>query len=218
MVEPGMTGLKIEKEAGKWIKRNGYQSAIKKYMGYPSLLCISVNFIAAHGVTNDREFQTGDVVKIEVALNHHGWFGDCCGVEIAGTGDAASEKLIQVSKGATAIGIQASQIGATTGDIGFTIEDYVKYHEHRVLKEFTGHGIGKKLHMGPSITSFGRPGTGDKIVENMAFTVEPIITHGNPSFVIEDDQWSVSMVDKAMTCQVEETIIITKSGPDILTR
>jgi len=216
-VKLGKTPLELNEFTREWGIKHGVKNALKGYHGFPSYVCISVNDACCHGVPTDRPFASGDVVKLDVSLKFDGYHGDTCTTVIVGRGTPTADKLLQVAEGATRTGINHVKPGAWTGSIGHEIESYVKYHEHQLLREFTGHGIGKRLHMGPSMPNWGRMGTGDILVPGMVVTVEPIIVSGSTATKILEDNWTVQTLDRCLAAQFEHTILVTQDGHEILT-
>ncbi len=217
-IKPGQTTFALDKIAEKVIVDYGAVPGFKGYRGFLNATCISVNDEIIHGIPGDRILKDGDVVSIDSGVLLDGWFSDSAFTVIVG-GRAKKEdrKLVEVTERALYAGIDAAKIGNRVGDIGFTIQQYVESFGFSVVKDYTGHGIGRHLHEDPSVPNFGKHGTGIKIRVGLCIAIEPMVCAGSDELFVESNGWTVKTVDHANAAHFEHTIAITENGPEILT-
>lgn len=188
--------------------------------GFPGHFCASVNHVVCHGVPNQRVLQQGDIVKLDVAAVKDGLFGDTCATLIVGGAKAASseaQRLIEVTREALFLGLFATRVNATLGDIGHAVQAHAEAEGFQVVVGYDGHGVGFAFHEPPSVTHKGLPGTGHKIAEGLVFTIEPILTSGSSATTVAADGWSVLTQDGTVSAQWEHTVAVTRAGPTPLT-
>ncbi|TFG65208.1 MAG: type I methionyl aminopeptidase [Spirochaetales bacterium] len=217
-VIPGTTTLKLNDYCEKFIEKNRAKPALKGYNNFPSAACISVNHVAAHGVPGDYLVREGDIVSIDVAVQKNGWCGDGAWTYIAGgSRDPDKTRLVKAAWQATCAGIRLSRAGLRFGDLGAVISEKAGEYGCRVIKDFTGHGIGQDLHEEPKVLHFGEPQTGQPIVAGMVFTIEPILSLGEDSLKVLDDGWTQVTRDGSLTAQFEQTIAVFGNRNEVLT-
>ena len=188
------------------------------YKGFPKSICTSVNHVVCHGIPNDRPLKNGDIINIDVTVILDGWHGDTSRMFYVGEVPIKAKRLVQVTYDAMMLGIEQVKPGATTGDIGHAIQKYVEKHNYSVVREYTGHGVGKIFHDEPTILHYGCPGTGDVLEEGMFFTVEPMVNVGRYETILSKlDGWTVTTRDKSLSAQFEHTIGVGKDGFEIFT-
>jgi methionyl aminopeptidase len=190
------------------------------YHGYRHVSCISVNNVVVHGVpSNQVILQAGDLVKVDVCAAWNGYCADMArGFMVEGVHDAKKQHLMDVAKHALDYGIAQAIEGNRLYDISATIQQYVESHGYGVVRDFAGHGIGKRMHEQPDVPNFGVAGTGMRLLEGMTFAVEPMITQGSYAVYVESDGWTVKTKDGSWAAHIEDTIVVGKNGPEILTR
>lgn len=218
IIKEGMTTMEINDFAESFMK---YKNAIpmqKGYEGFPFALCISVNDVICHGFPSDEEvIKSGDIVSIDNVVNYDGYLSDSCWSYKIGELSKVHDKLFDVTKESLYRGIEQAQIGNRLGDIGHAIQSYVEENGFSVIRQFVGHGIGKKMHEDPQVLHYGNPGRGIRLREGMVITIEPMIAEKDYDLYLEDNGWVARTSDGGYCCQFEHTLAITEEGPEILT-
>lgn len=217
-VKAGTTTLELEKLAKKLILKAKAQCAFLGYEGFPACLCTSVNEEIVHCLPSNRILKEGDLLKLDLGLIWQGYNLDMAETIGVGRISPLAKKLIKVGKKALKIGISHLKVGKKIGEVGFVIERYVKSQGFEVIRELTGHGIGKKLHEEPKIPNFGKREEGIEIKEGMVLCLEPMISAGHWKLEKTKDGFGYKTLDNSLTCHFERTIAITKRGPKILTK
>jgi len=187
------------------------------YNGYPKTICTSVNHVICHGIPSDRALKDGDIVNIDVALTRDGWHGDTSRMYFVGEPGILAKRLVTTTYEAMRAGILAVKPGATLGDVGYAIQSVAHKQGFSVVREYCGHGIGKKFHEDPQILHYGRPGTGMELKAGMIFTIEPMINAGKRDIRTMPDQWTVKTRDRSLSAQWEHTLLVTETGHEVLT-
>ena len=227
MVKPGASARELEDRALALIASQGDEPAFKGHkerkgdVPYPSSLCVSVNDVIVHspGSDNGAVFHNGDIVKLDFGIKHAGLYTDHAVTVIAGTKhDAEDVRMIRLAHEAIDAGIAQARVGNTTGDIGHAVETIARKNKLGYPRNLSGHGVGKKVHEEPHVPNFGAPGTGEKLVEGLVIAIEPMFTLGSGELYVDKDGYSYRTKDKSRTAHVEHTIIVTKDGPEILTK
>ena len=187
------------------------------YAPYPKSICTSINHQVCHGIPNDRPLKDGDIVNIDITVIKDGWHGDTSRMFVVGAGSIAARRLCTLTYEAMWRGISKVRPGARLGDIGHAIQTYAEAQGLAVVREFCGHGIGRKFHEDPQVLHYGRPGTLDELVPGMVFTIEPIINAGGRDIRELGDGWTIVTKDRSLSAQWEHTIAVTESGYEVLT-
>jgi len=218
-VVPGVSTEELDRRCFEFITK--VQKAIPAnvgYHGFPKTLCTSVNGVVCHGIPSEKDvLQNGDIVNIDVTVIHEGWHGDTSRMFCAGTPSPEAQKLIDVTYASMMQGIETVKPGATLGDVGAAIQRHAEQQGFSVVREYCGHGIGRKYHEDPQVLHYGRPGTGVKLREGMVFTIEPMLNAGRAEVKLLDDGWTVLTADGSLSAQWEHMVAVTKDGYDILT-
>jgi methionyl aminopeptidase len=196
---------------------NGAVSATLGYRGYPKSTCISINHVVCHGIPGERRLQEGDVLNIDITVILDGWYGDSSRMYVAGQASTRARVLMDVTYEAMMRGVHAVRPGATLGDIGHAIQSYVEAQRFSVVRDFCGHGIGRRFHEAPNILHFGRPGEGPTLRPGMFFTVEPMVNAGRPEVKVLDDGWTAVTRDRSLSAQFEHMVGVTEDGVEIFT-
>ncbi len=189
------------------------------YPPFPGSACISINDVIVHGIPNLQKLKHGDLVKVDICASYNGYCADMARSYFVG--EAPSDKanlLVDVAYAALDAGIAKVQAGNRLSDISFAIQSAVEAQGFGVVRDFAGHGIGKKMHEDPEIVNFGAPGKGPIIEIGMAFALEPMITLGDYIVTMDDDKWTARTADGSLAAHVEDTVIVTDNGPEITTR
>jgi methionyl aminopeptidase len=222
-VKPGVTTDQLDKLAHDHIVN--VQGAIPAplnyappgYTPYPKSICTSINHQVCHGIPNDRPLKNGDIVNIDVTVIKDGWHGDTSRMFIVGEGSIAAKRLCAITYEAMWRGIAKVRPGARLGDIGHAIQTFAENQGYSIVREFCGHGIGKKFHEEPQVLHYGRPGTLEELVPGMVFTIEPMINAGRRDIKETGDGWTIVTRDRSLSAQWEHTIVVTDTGYEVLT-
>jgi methionyl aminopeptidase len=188
------------------------------YRPFPKAICTSVNHQVCHGIPGDRVLKSGDVVNLDVTVIKDGYHGDTSRMYSVGETSIAARRLCEVTYECMWLGIAQVRPGATIGDIGHAIQTHAEKHGYSVVREFCGHGIGRKFHEEPQILHYGKPGTLERLTAGMTFTVEPMINAGRREIKELADGWTIVTKDHSLSAQWEHTVLVTASGVEVLTR
>jgi len=219
IVRPGITTAELEKEACEYIAREGGRPSFKGYHGFPAVICASINEEIVHGIPSPhRILAEGDIISLDVGAIYRGYQGDAAITLPVGRVSAEVQRLLEVTEGALWEGIAQSRRGNRTGDISAAIQRYVESRGFSVVREYTGHGIGRSMHEDPQIPNFGEPGTGVRLRPGMTFALEPMVVAGSWRTRTLEDGWTVVTADGSLSAHFEHTIAVTEGEPEILTR
>jgi methionyl aminopeptidase len=227
MVKPGITSRELEEKAREMVKAEGDLLAFfghkerKNETPYPSGLCLSINDIIVHSPAgqNGATIEDGDIVSLDFGIKHKGLYTDHAATVIAGTPKSPHDvELVRGTYEALMVGIKEARVGNTTGDIGYAVQKIAEKYGFGYPKNLSGHGVGLKVHEEPYVPNFGDPGEGAKLVENMVIAIEPMMTLGTGELFVDADGMSYRTKDGSRTAHAEHTILITKKGPEILTK
>ncbi len=216
-VRPGVTTKDVDLAAAEFMAEAGCVSAFLGYRGFPGQICISLNEEVVHGIGGDRRIQYGDIVKIDVGIVKDGWVGDNALTVPVGDVDLEIRRLLQVTEGSLHAGIEKATAGTRLGDLSSAIEKHITGNGFAVVREFVGHGVGKKLHEEPQIPNHGRAGTGPILRAGMILAIEPMVNMGTEKVRILEDTWTVVTLDAKASAHFEHTILVTEGEPEILT-
>ncbi len=216
-VRPGTTTAALDLLCHEFIHAHGATPAPLNYRGFPKSICTSINHVVCHGIPGDRRLVEGDVLNIDVTVVLDGWHGDSSRMYAAGPPSTKAHKLIDVTYEALMRGVGAVKPGATLGDIGHAIQVYVEANRFSVVRDFCGHGIGRRFHEAPNILHFGRPGEGPVLRPGMFFTVEPMVNAGRPEVKVLDDGWTAVTRDRSLSAQFEHMVGVTEDGCEVFT-
>jgi methionyl aminopeptidase len=218
-VAPGVTTWELDALAEKLIYKKGAKPAFKGYLGFPCCLCASVNDEVVHGIPSKRrKLAEGDLMKLDFGVVYRGFFGDSARTVPVGKVSHAAQALVEATRQALQKGIAAMVPGNRVGDIGHAVQSYVEARGYSVVREFSGHGIGRKLHEKPEVPNYGQAGTGMKLLPGMVLAVEPMVNLGTHEVELLDDDWTAVTLDHKLSAHFEHTILVTDSGPEVLTR
>ncbi len=217
LISPGISLLEIDKFAEEYAYKNKAKPAFKGYHSYPASICLSVNNVVVHGIPNKYVLNSGDIVGLDYGVELDGYFGDAAITVPVGSVSDEALNLLEVTRRSLEIGIEHAIIGSRIGDISYAIQQYVESFSYSVVRNFVGHGIGKKLHEEPPVPNYGQKGRGVKLEQGMVLALEPMVNIGSPETTILADGWTAVTKDGSLSAHFEHTIAITKSGPRILT-
>jgi methionyl aminopeptidase len=216
-VRPGVTTAALDVLCHEFIMAHGAIPAPLNYRGYPKSICTSINHVVCHGIPSDRKLEPGDVLNIDVTVILDGWHGDTSRMYTAGTPSTRARNLIDVTYEAMLRGVRAVKPGVTLGDVGYAIQTFVEGHRFSVVRDFCGHGIGRRFHEPPNVLHFGRPGEGPVLQPGMFFTIEPMVNAGRPEVKVLDDGWTAVTRDRSLSAQFEHMVGVTETGVEIFT-
>ncbi len=216
-VQPGVTTATLDTLCHDFIQGQGAIPAPLNYRGFPKSICTSINHVVCHGIPGERRLIEGDVLNIDVTVVLDGWHGDSSRMYAAGRTSTKAHKLIDVTYEALMRGVAAVKPGATLGDLGHAIQVYVEANRFSVVRDFCGHGIGRRFHEAPNILHFGRPGEGPVLRPGMFFTIEPMVNAGRPEVKVLDDGWTAVTRDRSLSAQFEHMVGVTEDGCEVFT-
>ena len=216
-VRPGMKTKELDVIAAKEVERLGAKPSFKGYRGFPANVCVSVNDEVVHGIPGERVLHQGDIVSLDLGVSYMGFQGDAA--ITVGVGEIVSQakELLAATKGGLKAGIAAAHAGGRLGDISAAIQNYAESKGYSVVREYSGHGIGREMHEEPQIPNFGLPGTGPVLQEGMTLALEPMVNVGDWRTRVGDDQWTVLTADGSLSAHFEHTIAITDGESEVLT-
>ncbi|MGG3799370.1 type I methionyl aminopeptidase [Metabacillus fastidiosus] len=217
LIKPGITTMEIDQFVEKFLARHGATPEQKGYKGYEYATCASINDEICHGFPRKEPLKNGDIVTIDMVVNLNGGLADSAWTHPVGNISDEAKRLIDVTEKALYKGIEQAIVGNRMGDIGHAIQTYAEGENFSVVREFTGHGIGKTIHEAPAIAHYGLPNKGLRLKEGMVITIEPMINIGAWQSKMDANNWTARTVDGKLSAQYEHTIAITKDGPFILT-
>jgi methionyl aminopeptidase len=217
LVQPGRTTAELNDAAGEMIARCGGKSPFLGYRGYPGQICVSVNDEVVHGIPGKRRIQYGDVVSLDVGIIVDGYVGDNATTVAVGVVAPRTRELLLATEAALQAGIAQARVGKRVGDISHAVQRTVEAKGFSVVREFVGHGVGKKLHEDPQIPNFGRSNEGPKLKAGMTLAIEPMINAGGYEVQMLSDGWTVVTSDGTPSAHFEHTVLVTEGEAEILT-
>jgi methionyl aminopeptidase len=217
LVQPGITTMELDREAEKMIRDAGALPTFKGYNGFPYSICASVNEQIVHGFPSQYVLKEGDIFSIDCGVTLEGFVGDTATTVPVGKVDDEKMRLIRITEQCLERAIQQCRAGNHLGDIGWAVQQHAEANGYSVVRDYVGHGIGRRMHEDPQIPNYGRPGLGPKIKAGYVFAVEPMVNQGSHFTKVLSDNWTVVTVDGKPSAHVEHTIAITEEGPEVLT-
>ena len=217
-VVPGITTIELEELALLHIKKYKAVPAFKGYAGFPYALCCSPNECVIHGMPNNKPLKDGDILSIDFGVLYDEFYGDAAVTIPVGTISSEAKELMRATEDSLYLGINQAFAGARLFDISHAVQDHVEKSGYSVVRDFVGHGIGKKLHEEPQVPNYGKPGRGIQLKPGMVLAIEPMVNRGGYAVRVLDDGWTAVTTDGSLSAHFEHTVAITKQGPDILTR
>jgi len=216
-IKPGVTTRSIDSTVKRVIQSHGAIPSFLGYGGFPASACISVNDEIIHGIPSGRVLKEGDIVKIDVGAMFKGFHGDCAGTYGVGSISPEAKKLIEVTEQSFYEGMKAAVVGNRIGDISEAVQKYVEGFGYGVIRDYVGHGIGKKLHESPEVPNYVSRIRGPRLEKGMTIAVEPMVAMGSYAVKVLSNDWTVVTCDGSLTAHYENTIAILEDGPIILT-
>ncbi|WP_226670206.1 type I methionyl aminopeptidase [Metabacillus litoralis] len=218
IIKPGVTTLEIDMFVDEYLSKHGATPEQKGYKGYEYATCASINDEICHGFPRKTPLQNGDIVTIDMVVNLNGALADSAWSYAVGEVSSEAARLLLITEEALNRAISQSVVGNRIGDIGYAIQSYVEAEGLSVVRDFTGHGIGRTIHEAPTILHYGEQNKGVRLKEGMVITIEPMVNLGAWQSKMDDNGWTARTVDGKLSAQYEHTIAITKEGPLILTK
>jgi methionyl aminopeptidase len=217
MVQIGVSTIELNHEAEKLIRGFGGIPTFIGYHGFPFAICASANEQVVHGFSSDKKLAEGDILSIDMAATYNGFVGDTAFTAAVGKINDDVAQLLKVTEECLYLGIEAAKVGNRVGDIGWAVQQHAEKFGYGIVRDYTGHGIGRNMHEAPQIANYGRKGTREKIRAGYCFAIEPMINMGTHETETLDDKWTVITKDRKPSAHFEHTIAITNDGPEILT-
>ena len=219
LVKQGLTSHELDAEIEKQLVALDLKSEAKGYCGYKHVSCISFNEEVVHGIPSPQKvIKMGDIIKVDVCASWKGYCADMARYFVIGTPSKKVQKFLQVAQESLDLGIAEAREGNRLFDISAAVQKHVESHGYGIVRDFAGHGIGKRMHEEPEIPNYGKAGEGPVLKAGMTLAIEPMITLGDYPVFVETDGWTVKTRDKSLAAHVEDTVLITKDEPEILTR
>jgi len=224
MVRPGVTTREIDQAVRKFIEGQGAIPSFLNFPGppgvrpFPGAACISVNDEVIHGIPSNQVLKEGDIVSVDVGAYIGGFHGDCAGTYPCGTVSDEAAKLIAVTEQSFWEGMKFARFGYRVSDISHAIQSYVEANGFSIVRDYVGHGVGSQLHEPPEVPNYGKPGHGPRLAPGMTIAVEPMVNQGNWQVKVMRDGWTVRTADGSLAAHYENSLLITKGEPEILTR
>lgn len=215
-VKPGVTTGDLDQIAEDLTRKAGAIPAFKGYRGYPSSLCASPNDVIVHGIPTNKPLEEGDIIGMDYGVILDGFYGDGAVTVPVGTVSEEATRLMKVTEESLYLGIEEVKIGNRVQDISHAVQVHSEKHGYSVVMEFTGHGIGRRLHEDPQVPNYGKPGLGERLEEGMVLAIEPMTCQGTNEVIMDDDQWTARTADGLLAAHFERSVAITSKGPWIL--
>lgn len=214
---PGMTSKSLDRIAAAVLADHECTSSFLNYHGFPAHVCLSPNDVIVHGIPGDWTIEDGDVVSLDAGAIYEGWHGDAAITFAVGEVSSEARRLMEVTERALQAGIEQAVPGNRLGDIGHAIQRVAEEAGLGLVREYTGHGIGRQMHEEPQVLNYGEPGKGMRLKVGMALAIEPMFNLGGGETDVLEDGWSVVTADGSLSAHFEHTVAITKDGPRVLT-
>ena len=216
-IEPGITTRELDNICRKQIKLNKVKSAFLGLYGFPDTICVSINEEIVHGIPSNRKLKNGDIISIDAGVIVSGFNSDHA--KTFAVGDCTQKEIVLLSDTLESLNLAIGECenGKFVGDIGNAVEKFITPKGYGLVRNYTGHGIGRSLHEPPQVPNFGTPGTGAKLVPGMTLAIEPMVNIGKDETKLCDDGWTVVTSDGAKSAHFENTVLITDSNPEVLT-
>ena len=216
-IKPGIITKELDDLAVEELKRHGAKSSFKGYRRYPAYVCVSINDELVHGIPGKRVLNEGDIVTIDFGAIYQGFHGDAARTVAVGKISDKVRDLLDTTEEALKIGIESASCGSHLGDVSAAIQSFIEFRGFSVVREYSGHGIGRRMHEDPNVPNFGIPGQGMVLRKGMAIALEPMVTVGDWHTKVGKDGWTVSTADGSLCAHFEDTIAITDGKAEILT-
>lgn len=215
-VRPGISTKELDEMAETLIRQAGAIPSFKGYAGFPYSICASVDDQVVHGFANNEPLREGQLLSIDCGCILDGWQSDSALSVLVGNGSKEAKKLIKVTEECFWIGANMARKGNRIGDIGAAVQKHAEDHGYGVIRDLTGHGIGREMHEDPAVPNYGRPGRGVRLEPGMTLAIEPMISMGTWKIITEADGWTTRTQDRSLASHYEHTVLVTDGEPEIL--
>jgi len=217
-IKPGLTTKELDIIAERKLKKRGATSSFKGYQGFPATVCVAINDEIVHGIPGKRVLRRGDIISMDFGAIFQGLQGDAATTVTVGEASPEAKELLKTTAGALDAGINAAKSGARLGDVSAAIQRFAESRGFSVVREYTGHGIGRDMHEEPQIPNFGLPNSGPVLKKGMVLAIEPMVNRGDWRTRLSDDNWTVLTADGSLSAHFEHTVAITDGEPEVLTK
>lgn len=217
LIKPGVSTFELDKAVEDFIRSKGALPAFKGYQGFPGTICASINEEVVHGIPSDRRLKDGDIISVDIGSIVNGYYGDAAKTFCVGNVDDEKKRLIEVTRKSFYEGIKFAKEGYRLSDISHAIQDCVESVGFSIVRDYVGHGVGKKMHEDPQIPNFGKPNRGPRLQKGMVLAIEPMVNMGTYHVKVLQNNWTVVTNDGKPSAHYENTIAITDGEPYILT-
>ena len=218
-IKAGISTKQLDAIAENEIRSLGALPAFLGYRGYPATACISINEELVHGIPSEKRIiKDGDIVSIDLGVVYEGYYGDTAATYAVGNPSSEIQRLLDTTKASLVKAIEQSKAGNRLGDISWAVQSFAESAGYAVVRDYCGHGIGRKLHEDPSIPNFGHPKSGVRLVPGMVLAIEPMLNAGDYRVKTLEDEWTVVTADGKLCAHFEHMVAITEDGPDVLTK
>lgn len=215
-IRVGVKTNELDKIAEQFIRDHGATPEFKGYRGFPSTLCVSVNDVVIHGIPSDYELKDGDIVAVDCGVRKNGFVGDSAYTFAVGNVSEEAKRLMRVTKECLELGVVEAFAGNRVGDIGFVIQQHAEKNGYSVVREFCGHGVGKKLHEKPDVMNYGRRGNGKQLKDGTVIAIEPMINQGIRNVTLDKDEWTVRTADRKLSAHYEHNVVARQGKFEVL--
>lgn len=215
-IKPGISTGELDDICAQELSKHRVKPSFKGYRGFPATLCVSINDEVVHGIPGKRRLAEGDIVSLDAGVIHDGFQSDSAVTVGVGKISSEAKRLMEVTQGALWAGIAKAKHGAHLGDVSAAVQLYVEAEGFSIVREYTGHGIGREMHEDPQIPNFGPPGQGPLLKKGMTLAIEPMVNAGTWNTRVADDQWTVLTADGSLSAHFEHTIAITDAEAEVL--
>lgn len=217
-VKPGIKASVLDSMALKLAKERSAEPSFKNFQGYPANICISINNEVVHGLPGNKVLKAGDILGLDFGIRYKGLYTDMAATVGVGKISREAQDLIDVTEKSLYIGIDQIRPGNRIGDMSYAIQTFVEKKGYAVVRELTGHGVGREVHEPPQIPNFGKRGEGPLLKEGMVLAIEPMVNIGGPQVELKDDGWTFVTEDGSLSAHFEHTVAVTRSSHEILTK
>lgn len=217
-IRPGVTTAELDRIAEEFIVRHGGRPTFKGYRGFPAAICASPNDVVVHGIPGDVVLKEGDIFSVDVGVTLDGFIGDTAWTFPVGEVDPEAARLLEVTERSLEAGIAAAQPGGYVSDIGAAVQAVVEAAGFSVVREYTGHGVGRHMHEDPPVPNYGPPGRGPRLKPGMVLAIEPMVNAGTHEVEVLADGWTAVTKDRKISAHFEHSVAITEEGPFVLSR
>jgi methionyl aminopeptidase len=216
LIKVGTKTIELDRVADQFIRDNGATPEFKGYRGFPSALCISVNDVVVHGFPGVYELKDGDIISVDCGVRKNGFVGDSAYTFAVGNISEEAKRLMQITKECLYLGIEQAVVGNRVGDVSFAVQQHAEKNGYGVVRDLTGHGVGRKLHEKPDVPNFGRRGSGKRFLNGTTIAIEPMINMGTYKVTLDRDEWTVRTADQKLAAHYEHTVVVRQGKAEIL--